>query len=247
MQKIKQVHLNVSQDYGSPRVHRELVENLNVTCCENTVAMLMRREGIAARSRRRFRVLTTDSNHNGPFADNLLGRDFKAQTPNSVWLTDFTYIQIAAGFCYMCAIEDLCSRRIVGWAISNTINAQLACDALQQAIDLRNPPAGLIVHSDRGSQFASLEFTQLLHDNMLRQSMSRKGNCYDNAPMESFFGRFKVEHIHWTKFRSMPEARNSVTDYVDRFYNAVRRHSALGYVSPQQYEEQRLFESSKAS
>ncbi len=247
VQKIKQVHLNVSEDYGSPRVHRELVESLGVACSRNTIAKLMRQQGIAARSRRRFRIVTTDSNHEGPFAENLLSRDFVAQTPNRVWLMDFTYLQIASGFCYMCAVEDLCSRRIVGWEISHRIDAELACKALQQAIDLRSPADGLIVHSDRGSQFASVEFRMLLDSNRLRQSMSRKGNCYDNAPMESFFGRFKVEHVHWHEFRSIHEARKSVTDYIDRFYNPVRRHSALGYVSPQQFEDRKLFEIQQAS
>lgn len=235
--QIKEVHLQVSQDYGSPRVHRELVER-GVTCCENTVAKLMRQAGIAARTRRRFKVLTTDSDHNSPIAPNVLGRQFVAEKPNQVWLTDFTYIATRAGFAYLCAVEDLYSRKIVGWAVRDSIDARLACEALQQAIDLREPDAGLIVHSDRGSQFASDSYRLVLDRHEIVQSMSRRGDCYDNAPMESFFGRLKVEHVQWHEFDSVWEVRQSVTEYISQFYNTVRKHSALGYVSPVQFESQ---------
>lgn len=233
--QIKQVHLTISQDYGSPRMHRELVER-GVACCENTVAKLMRRERITARTRRRFKVITTDSNHSSPIAENHLNRQFVAEKPNQVWLTDFTYIATNAGVTYLCAVEDLCSRKIVGWAVSDTIDAQLACDALKQAIDLRNPNPGLVVHSDRGSQFASDAYRAVLDQHRLVPSMSRRGNCYDNAPMESFFGRFKVEHIQWNEFDSIHDVRRSVAEYIGQFYNTVRRHSSLGYVSPVQFE-----------
>ena len=237
VRQIKAVHLDVSQDYGSPRVHRELIAS-GVACCENTVAKLMRREGIAARTRRRFKVVTTDSNHDSPMAENHLNRQFIAERPNQVWLTDFTYIATNAGFTYLCAVEDLYSRKIVGWAVSDTIDARLACDALQQAIDLRGPEPGVVVHSDRGSQFASDAFRSVLDRHGLVPSMSRRGNCYDNAPMESFFGRFKVEHVQWHEFESIRDVRQSVADYISGFYNTFRRHSAIGYVSPVEFENQ---------
>ncbi len=237
VQKIKAVHLNISRDYGSPRVRRELVAS-GVACCENTVAKLMRREGIAARTRRRFKVVTTDSNHDSPIAENHLNRQFIAERPNQVWLTDFTYIATKAGFTYFCAVEDLFSRKIVGWAVSDTIDAQLACDALQQAIDLRSPDPDLIVHSDRGSQFASDAFRSVLDHHDLVPSMSRRGNCYDNAPMESFFGRFKVEHVQWQEFDSIRDVRQYVAEYISGFCNTLRRHSAIGYVSPVEFENQ---------
>jgi len=245
VQKIRAVHLNVSQDYGSPRVHRELVES-GVNCCENTVAKLMRREGIAARTRRRFKVVTTNSNHNGPIAENHLNRQFIAERPNQVWLTDFTYIATDAGFAYLCAVEDLFSRKIVGWAVGDTIDARLACDALRQAIDLRSPDPGLVVHSDRGLQFASDAFRSLLDDHHLVPSMSRRGNCYDNAPMESFFGRFKVEHVQWHDFASIRDARQSVAEYISGFYDTSRRHSSIGYLSPVEFENQHRIESQLA-
>lgn len=244
--KIKQVHLKYEQSYGSPRMQRELQAE-GVKCCENTVAKLMRRERLAARTRRRFKVVTTDSNHDSPIAANLLGRDFVAEKPDQVWLTDFTYLNTQDGVCYLCAVEDLCSRKIVGWAISKKIDAALACKALQQAIDLRSPKAGLILHSDRGSQYASDTFRGLLDSNAIRQSMSRKGNCYDNAPMESFFGRLKTELIHWQDFTSLENATRKVGKYISQFYNVTRRHSSLDFVSPVEYESKRLYESQLAS
>ncbi len=227
-------------------MHRELQAE-NVDCCENTVAKLMRREGIAARTRRRFKVVTTDSNHDSPIAANLLGRDFQVEKPNQVWLTDFTYLHTQDGISYLCAVEDLCSRKIVGWAVSKKIDAALACKALQQAIDLRSPDAGLILHSDRGSQYASDAFRGLLDRNAIQQSMSRKGNCYDNAPMESFFGRLKTEYAHWQDFTTIDDVTRKITKYVSQFYNVTRRHSSLGYASPVEYETKKLYESQLAS
>lgn len=244
--KIKQVHLKYEQSYGSPRMHRELHAE-GVKCCKNTVAKLMQREGIAARTRRRFKVVTTDSNHDSPIAANLLSRNFVAEKPDQVWLTDFTYLNTQDGVCYLCAVEDLCSRKIVGWAISKKIDAALACKAMQQAIDLRSPQAGLILHSDRGSQYASDTFRGLLDSNEIRQSMSRKGNCYDNAPMESFFGRLKTECVHWKDFTSMENATRKVGEYISQFYNVTRRHSSLDYVSPVEYESKKLYAPQLAS
>ena len=192
---IKRIHtLPRHQDYGSPRMHRDLVKQ-GTECSVNTVAKLMREAGIQARNKPKFRVMTTDSNHNLPIAPNRLNQQFTVSKLNQVWLTDFTYLPTREGFSYLCAVKDLCSRRIVGWATSRNIDAQLALTALDQAVALRDTNPGLIFHSDRGSQFASHAFRKRLRECQFLQSMSRKGNCYDNAPMESFFKTFKVEEV----------------------------------------------------
>ncbi len=244
IQEIKRIHAEVSADYGSPRVHRELLAD-GILCCKNTVTKVMKDAQIPARSKRKFRVATTDSKHNLPIAPNLLNRQFAVKTPNLVWLTDITYIATNNGFVYLCTVEDLCSRRIVGWSVSRKIDTQLALAALQQAFDLRAPSPGLIVHSDRGCQFASLEYSQCLASHGLRQSMSRKGNCWDNAPMESFFRSFKVEEVYWNQYATHEQVARAVSNYIDRFYNRVRRHSSLDYVSPIDYENGRLYELGK--
>ncbi len=212
MNEIKRIHsLPRHDDYGSPRMHKELLKS-GIECSQNTVARLMRCEGIRARQARKFRVATTDSEHNLPVAPNRLGRDFTCPNINRVWLTDFTYIPLAEGFTYLCTMQDLCSRRIVGWATSRSIDAQLAIAALNQAVALRQPESGLIVHSDRGSQFASQAFrSRLLSCNAL-QSMSGKGNCYDNAPMESFFKSFKVEEVSRQTYQTHEQATRGVID-----------------------------------
>jgi len=227
------------QDYGSPRMHRELIAQ-GIKCCENTVAKLMRENQIAARNKPRFRISTTDSKHDSPIAPNRLNQHFTVSKINQVWLTDFTYIPTSEGFSYLCAFKDLCSRRIVGWAMSQKIDTPLALKALDQAVALREPPAGLIIHSDRGSQFASNAFRKRLTDCKFKQSMSRQGNCYDNAPMESFFKSFKVEEVYHEKYESHQHAVRSANDYIERFYNPKRLHSALDYVSPTEFEQQLL-------
>jgi len=245
--EIRRIHcLPRHQDYGSPRIHRELKKQ-GTECSINTVAKLMRRAGIKARNTPKFRVATTDSNHGLPIAPNLLNQQFTAQMPNQVWLSDFTYIPTKEGFTYLCTFQDLCSRRIVGWATSKKIDAQLALAALNQAIALREPRCGLIVHSDRGSQYASIDFQTRLDRCSFLPSMSRKGNCYDNAPMESFFKTFKVEEVYHTNYETHEQATRAVTDYVERFYNPKRIHSALGYVSPNEFEELKLFEKTKTA
>ena len=217
-------------------MHRELVGQ-GVECCENTVAKMMKANNIQARNHRKFRALTTDSNHCLPIAPNRLDQQFNVSSINQVWLTDFTYIPTTEGFSYLCAFKDLCSRRIVGWAMSRKIDAQLALAALEQAIALREPPKGLIIHSDRGSQYASQAFRKRLHDCSFLQSMSRKGNCYDNAPMESFFKTLKTEEVYHEKYETHEQAQRAATDYIERFYNPKRLHSALGYVSPTEFEQ----------
>lgn len=247
MAEIKRIHsLPRHDDYGSPRMHKEL-NKCGVSCCKNTVAKLMRREGIRAKVSPKFRVLTTDSKHGLPIAPNRLNQQFLAQKINQVWLTDFTYIPLREGFTYLCTVQDLCSRRIVGWATSLAIDAKLALAALNQAIALRQPPNGLIVHSDRGSQYASQAYRGRLRQCEYLQSMSRKGNCYDNAPMESFFKSFKVEEVYRNKYATHEEATRAVTDYVERFYNRVRLHSALDYQSPIHFEECQLLEENRSA
>ncbi len=238
--EIKRIHsLPRHQDYGSPRIHRELVRQ-GIACSENTVAKLMRDHQIQARNRPQFKISTTDSNHDLPIAPNRLNQQFAAAKINQVWLTDFTYIPTKDGFSYLCAFKDLCSRRIVGWAMSRKIDAQLAIKALNQAIALREPSRGLIIHSDRGSQFASKVFRKRLRDCRFEQSMSRKGNCYDNAPMESFFKTFKVEEVYHRNYESHEQAVRAANDYIERFYNPTRLHSALDYQSPLEFEQRLL-------
>ena len=221
-------------------MHKTLLEQ-GLEVSQNTVAKLMKQAGIRARNTPKFRPATTDSAHNLRVAPNRLEQRFFAACPNQVWLTDFTYLPIADGFSYLATVQDLCSRRIVGWSASRTIDAQLALAALAQAIALRQPKPGLIVHSDRGSQYASHLFRDRLQQHGFLQSMSRQGNCYDNAPMESFFKSFKVEEVYHSNYETHGQAVRAVTDYIDRFYNPVRLHSALGYTSPNQYEQKRLY------
>jgi putative transposase len=223
-------------DYGSPRMHREL-KKANIHCCENTVAKYMREAGIQARTKPKFRINTTDSNHDLPIAPNLLNQCFTTETINQVWLTDFTYIHTREGFTYLCAIKDMYSRKIVGWATSKHIDSQLAIAALNQAHALRRPQGGLIVHSDRGSQFASKAYRDQLAKHEIKQSMSRKGNCYDNAPMESFFKSFKTEEVNRQTYETHEQATRAVIDYIERFYNPIRIHTSVGFVSPNEFEK----------
>ena len=240
--EIQRIHtLPRHQDYGSPRLHRELVKH-GTACSQNTVAKLMRENNIQARNTPKFKVTTTDSKHGLPIAPNRLNQQFTSSNLNEVWLTDFTYIPTLEGFSDLCAFTDLCSRRIVGWAMSRNINAELALAALDQAVALRVPPTGLIIHSDRGSQFASHAFRKRLKECQFLQSMSRKGNCYDNAPMESFFKSFKVEEVYHEKYETHEHAVRAANDYIERFYNPQRLHSALDYLSPLEFEQRLLLE-----
>lgn len=245
--EINRIHsLPKLASYGSPRIHRE-INRSGTKCSVNTVAKLMRREGIRAKSAPRFRVATTDSRHDFPIAPNLLNQQFTARKPNQIWLSDFTYLPTREGFTYLCAFLDLCSRRIVGWATSKKIDTQLALAAFDQAFALRQPESGLIIHTDRGSQYASLAFRSRLKQCGCQPSMSRKGNCYDNAPMESFFKSFKVEEVYHETYETHEQATRSVTDYIERFYNPKRIHSALEFESPIQFEKRKLFEKNKSA
>lgn len=236
IQEIKRIHaLPRQDDFGSPRIYRKL-QNTAARCCENTVAKLMRRERLSARRHRKFRIQTTDSKHELPIAPNRLKQNFTIQKLNQVWLTDFTYIPTREGFTYLCTVQDLCSRKIVGWTAGRSITAQLALDALNQAIALRNPEPGLIVHSDRGAQYASLLFRQRLKQRQFQQSMSRKGNCYDNAPMESFFKSYKCEEVSRQTYDTHEQVIRHATDYIEHFYNRNRPHSSIEYQAPIDFE-----------
>ncbi len=196
----------------------------------------MREEGLSSRIERRFRVRTTDSAHGYPAADNLLARDFAASGPDQKWCCDITYVPTAEGFLYVAAVIDCCSRKLVGWSMADHLRAQLCVDALEMAIARRRPAAGLVHHSDRGIQYACQEYRQVLEAHGMIASMSRRGDCYDNALMESFWGSMKTE---WTDHELYPlreDARRSVFEYTELFYNRQRRHSAIGYMSPEQFE-----------
>ena len=231
---IKEVHAEVKGRYGSPRMTAELNAR-GYDCTENTVAALMREHGIRAKAPRSF-VRTTDSRHGLPVAANVLGRDFAPPGPNRAWSADITYIPTADGWLYLAVVEDLFSRMIVGWSMGETMTSRLVVDALDMAVRRRLPGAGLVAHSDRGSQYASEHYQQLLGEHGITCSMSRRANCWDNAPVESFFASLKRELVHDERYTTRASARASIFEYIEAFYNRVRLHSSLGYLSPEQFE-----------
>jgi putative transposase len=232
---IRAIHAEFKGRYGSPRIHAELVARGH-DCCVHTVAKLMRDHKIAAKTRRKFRGATTDSNHDLPVAENLLDRQFNPSAANEVWLADITYIWTRESWLYLAAVEDLYSRRVVGWAMAEYMESRLVVDALEMAVQRRLPEQGLLAHSDRGSQYASEHYQRLLAQHGIACSMSRRANCWDNAPMESFFASLKKELVHDADFATRAEARAAIFEYIEVFYNSKRRHSSLGYVSPAEYE-----------
>jgi putative transposase len=234
--EVRAIHAEVRGRYGSPRVHAELNARGH-GCCVNTVARLMRDEGIAARAARKFRPATTDSGHGLPVAENLLGRQFDPGAPNESWVADITYVPTREGWLYLAAVEDLYSRMVVGWSMADHMESRLVVDALEMAVQRRLPSEGLLAHSDRGSQYASEHYQLLLAKHGITCSMSRKADCWDNAPMESFFASLKKELVHGADFATRAEARAAIFEYIEAFYNARRRHSSLGYVSPREYEQ----------
>ncbi len=236
--EIRRIHADRDmRSYGSPRVHKELVAN-GVTCSENSVARLMRANGLAARTRRKYRV-TTDSAHALPIAENVLDREFEQDAPDRVWLADMTYIWTLEGWLYLAAVLDAHSRKIIGWSMGHRMQASLVMDALRMALGRRCPDqaASLLHHSDRGSQYASQVYQNVLREHNITCSMSRKANGWDNAMMESFFATLKKERTHHESYTTREDARQSVFEYIEMFYNTRRRHSALGYLSPEQYEQ----------
>ena len=196
----------------------------------------MKLAGVAAKQKKKFKA-TTDSKHSLPVASNLLNRQFEVKEPDRVYVSDITYIWTSEGWLYLAVILDLFSRQVVGWSLSNRMTKKLIMDALRMAIWRRRPAAGLIFHSDRGSQYCSNDFQKMLKIHGMLSSMSRKGNCWDNAVAESFFGSMKTERIFFSNYKTREEARSDVVDYIEMFYNSYRRHSYLGYVSPKKFEE----------
>jgi transposase InsO family protein len=233
--KIRVAHGHSRCTYGSPRVCHELKAQ-GVAVCENTVAKLMREQGIVSKVRKRFRVRTTDSAHRHPVAPNLLGRDFAADLPDRRWASDVTFIPTDQGWLYLAVVIDLCLRKVVGWAMADHLRAELCTEALNMALRQRRPAAGLVHHSDRGVQYACGEYRDLLERHGITCSMSRAGDCYDNAVVESFFKTLKAELVYHEHYASREQARRSIFEYVEVFYNRRRLHSSLGYQSPEQFE-----------
>jgi putative transposase len=235
--EIAAIHAESRQRYGSPRVHAELADRGRRTS-RKRVARLMRVRGLAARRRRRFRV-TTQSRHPFPIAPNVLARQFAQTRPDQAWVTDITYIPTGEGWLYLAVILDLWSRFAVGWAMSERITDDLTLNALDMALTRRRPAQGLLHHSDRGSQYASGDYQRVLAQHGVVCSMSRRGNCWDNAVAESFFATLKLELVHDAAWTTREVARTELFEYLERFYNGRRRHSALGYRSPRAFEQQR--------
>ncbi len=229
-------HKASDRTYGSPRVHQDM-RGKGIRCGVNRVARLMREKRIRAKQARRYKV-TTNSDHSHPVAANLLDRQFDVAEPDRVWTADITYIWTRAGWLYLAVILDLFSRRVVGWAMSNRIDCQLTLTALRMALWRRRPPLGLLHHSDRGSQYACADYRDKLDEHGLVCSMSRKGDCWDNAVSESFFKTLKVERVNDRDYWTREEAKTDIADYIELFYNRKRRHSYLGYASPVEYELQ---------
>ena len=223
-----------NETYGSPRMHFELREN-GLTIGRHRVARLMSENGMKARQKTRFKK-TTDSDHGGPVAPNILDQDFATDAPNKKWGVDISYVWTTEGWLYLAIVVDLFSRKIVGWAMSDRMKRGLAMAALQRAITLRRPPPGLIHHSDRGSQYCCDDYRRLVDGSGFIASMSGRGNCYDNAMVETVFKTIKSECVWRTAFGSRVEASNAIGLYIEGFYNPQRRHSSLGYKSPAAFE-----------
>jgi putative transposase len=233
--EIAAIHEEFQGRYGSPRIHAELHAQGH-GCCVNTVAEVMRQAGIRAKTARQFRH-TTDSNHQRPVADNVLNREFSVGGPNQAWVADITYVPTREGWLYLAIVEDLYSRMIVGWSMDGTMTSRLVVDALEMAVRRRLPGEELLAHSDRGSQYASEHYQRLLGKYGIECSMSEVGQCWDNAPAESFFASLKKELVHDEDYQTRAEATASIFEYIEVFYNRQRRHSTLGYVSPAEYEQ----------
>lgn len=232
---IKAVHQRSRQTYGSPRIHADLNANGH-SCGKHRVAQLMRKYGVVSRHKRKFRA-TTNSRHTHPIAENLLQRQFTVTAPNRWWVSDITYIPTREGWLYLAVTLDLCHRKVMGWAMDRWMTQQLVIDAFTMAMKNGRPRTGLVHHSDQGVQYACHAFQALLKVSGSQCSMSRKGNCWDNAVAESFFHTLKVELIHDRHYHTRQEARAEIFDYIEVFYNRQRRHSALGYLSPAEFEK----------
>jgi transposase InsO family protein len=235
LKQIKAIFDLSRKTYGSLSIKNALSDD-GIIVGKNRVARLMRKHAIQAKTKKKFKV-TTNSRHNRPVADNLLNQDFIVTVPNTVWVSDITYIWTDEGWSYLATVLDLYSRRIVGWAVKERLTDTLVIEAFERACINRNPKSGLMFHSDRGSQYASNDFRKRLSARGFLQSMSGAGNCYDNACAESFFHTLKTELVYFEHYRTREEAKTSLFEYIEMFYNRFRRHSTLGYKSPARFEE----------
>jgi transposase InsO family protein len=237
VRKIEAIHLGSKNCYGSPRVSDRLGGLTGVNpVSESTVARRMRKYKIRSKLKKKFKV-TTDSNHKLPVAPNHLMQDFSAYQPDQIWMSDLTYVWTHEGWLYICGIIDLYSKKIVGWAASHRMTKELVITAYMRARQKRKPGRWLIFHSDRGSQYASHDFAGLLRKHGVIQSMSRRGNCWDSAPIESFWARLKTECVYWEDFKSRQDALSVISDWIENDYNVTRAHSALGYATPTEVEQ----------
>jgi putative transposase len=231
---IRRIFVQFQGRYGAPRIQRELAKE-GTPVSQKRVARLMREAGLRAKGKRKYKA-TTDSDHSLPIAPNLLKRNFTADRPDAVWVSDITYLWTRQGWMYLAVIIDLYSRKVVGWSLADRMTASLVCTALDAAVRLRRPKPGLLFHSDRGSQYASKAFRRRLWRYRMQQSMSRRGNCWDNAVAESFFATLKKELIRNHVFETRMAASDAVFEYIEVFYNRLRSHSVLGYVTPEEFE-----------
>ena len=238
--RVRDLHQESKATYGSRRMAQELKAH-GVRCGKHKARTLMKLAGVTAKQRKRFKA-TTDSSHRLPVSPNLLNRRFSVITPNCVWVGDITYVWTSEGWLYLAVVIDLYSRRIVGWSMNKYMSRHLVMDALTMAIWRRKPSRGLIFHSDRGSQYCSHDFQNLLKKHGILSSMSRKGDCWDNAVAESFFGSLKIEQVFGMRYLSRSAARQDIVDYIEMFYNSRRRHSSLGYMNPMEFEKLKLWE-----
>ena len=234
LERIRRIHHLSRGLYGSPKIYQEL-RKLGLNYNKKRIVRIMRINGIRAKTKRKYKR-TTDSNHGYPVAENILGQDFNSTVLNKVWVSDITYIWTKEGWLYLCCILDLCSRMIVGWHIDITLSSSLVITALSHAITNRGENPVIIFHSDRGSQYASEEVRKYLQGHKMIQSMSRKGNCYDNAVMESFFHTLKTELVSFENFQTRDEAKMKIFDYIEIFYNRQRSHSSIDYLTPEEFE-----------
>lgn len=234
IEHIRRIHQLSRKAYGGPRVYQQLKKD-GWACNHKRVARLMRLEGLKGR-RKAHRMVTTDSRHAFPIAPDHLKRNFSAERPNQKWVADITYIPTQEGWLYLAGVMDLYSRKIVGWHMSSQLDAGLVENALRMALYQRQPSQGLLHHSDRGCQYASASIRSILADNHVKVSMSAKGDCYDNAVMESFWGTLKNEWVHHQNYQTRSQAKNDIFSYIEGFYNTVRLHSSIGYLSPMEFE-----------
>jgi putative transposase len=233
--RIREIFAGHRQRYGAPRI-ADALHDEGIECSENRIARRMRALGLKAIQAKKFKV-TTDSNHSKPVAPDLLEQDFSAAAPNQKWTSDISYVWTDEGWLYLAVVMDLYSRAIVGWSMNRRMTQQLVCDALTMALFRRNFPKATIIHSDRGSQYCSKRYQQLLRNNGLCCSMGRKANCYDNAVTESFFHTLKVELVHRERYLTRHMAQSSIFEYIETYYNRQRKHSALGYRIPMLFEK----------